>query len=136
MDDLVDAWNLRDFTATRGDHTTQPLGDKPSGMLLYTAHGWMSALLTASPDTATGTSSAEADDGGKPRKTVKTVAYAGRWERTADGLVLHHVRYSHYAPWTGTTLQRAVRQNADELELTATGAGGYRLGMLWQRARA
>ncbi|MEJ8654515.1 hypothetical protein WKI65_42400 [Streptomyces sp. MS1.AVA.3] len=51
------------------------------------------------------------------------MAYAGRWERTADGgrrmatadgSVRHHLGASHFTPWIGTTLERAVRFGPDE----------------------
>ncbi|MDW4907703.1 lipocalin-like domain-containing protein [Streptomyces sp. ADMS] len=47
MDDIVGAWELTGFLANRGDAVRRPLGEKPGGLLLYTADGWMSALLTA-----------------------------------------------------------------------------------------
>ncbi|GAQ62736.1 hypothetical protein SsS58_03106 [Streptomyces scabiei] len=52
-----------------------------------------------------------------------TTAYAGRWERSADGAVLHHVRSSHHTPWVGTILKRDVQRNGDDLDLTTSSQG-------------
>ncbi|MBT2445144.1 lipocalin-like domain-containing protein [Streptomyces sp. ISL-36] len=129
VDELIGAWALEDFSAARDGVTTHPLGDRPGGLLLYTADGWMSALLTPDPETRTDGTSAEGAPGG-------TVAYAGRWSRTAGGVVLHHVWSSHYAPWVGATLERGVhlRPGARELELTAVTTRGSRWLLRWRRA--
>ncbi|MDF3293073.1 lipocalin-like domain-containing protein [Streptomyces silvisoli] len=123
---MVGTWVLEDFTVERGGVTSHPFGERPGGMLSYTASGWMSALLTTDPTRNVSASEApEAADG--------TVAYAGRWERAADGAVLHHVMYSHYAPWLGTTLERRVRLLPEGLELTATSPGGSKSILRWRR---
>ncbi|MET9433062.1 lipocalin-like domain-containing protein [Streptomyces sp. NPDC006551] len=111
LDGLVGVWALEGFSATRAGLTTHPLGERPGGMLLYTADGWMSALLTPDPEGHAGVPDAHRAPGG-------TVAYAGRWESTEGGAVLHHVRFSHFGPWAGATLERAVRFRAGGLELT------------------
>ncbi|MEV3991067.1 lipocalin-like domain-containing protein [Streptomyces sp. NPDC049837] len=127
MDDLIGAWVLKEFSAGREGGITRPLGERPGGVLLYTAGGWMSALLTADPALPGGAAGVPGEPGG-------TVAYAGRWERTANGAVLHHVEASHHSPWAGVTLERAVRLRGDDLELSALTAKGSRLLMRWCRA--
>ncbi|MET9512505.1 lipocalin-like domain-containing protein [Streptomyces flavidovirens] len=127
MDDLVGAWALEDFSATRGGVTTHPLGNRPGGMLLYTADGWMSALLTPGPAGHAGVPDAHGAPGG-------TVAYAGRWERTAKGAVLHHVQFSHFGPWVGATLERGVHFRPGGLELTAVTTRGSHWLLRWRRA--
>ncbi|MET9827970.1 lipocalin-like domain-containing protein [Streptomyces sp. NPDC006385] len=127
MDELIGAWALENSTTTRGGITTHPLGEHPSGLLLYTADGWMSALLTPDPEVRSHVPPAPGAPGG-------TVAYAGRWSRSADRLVLHHVWSSHYAPWVGATLERGVRLRPGALELTAVTAGGSRWLLRWRRA--
>ncbi|MFF5479555.1 lipocalin-like domain-containing protein [Streptomyces sp. NPDC012935] len=129
MDSLVGAWELEDFTLTREGTVVHPLGERPSGMLFYTADGWMSALLTVHPDDAPLASPFEETAGG-------TVAYAGRWEREADGPVVHRLQASHYTPWTGTALVRDVRLNPSGLELTAAGPDESLLRLRWRRADA
>ncbi|WP_411142223.1 lipocalin-like domain-containing protein [Streptomyces sp. x-80] len=123
---MVGTWVLEDFTVERGGVTSHPLGERPRGMLLYTANGWMSALLTTDPArNVRASEEPEAPDG--------TVAYAGRWERAADGAVLHHVMISHYAPWVGTTLERRVRFLPETLELTAVSPGDSTSVLRWRR---
>ncbi|MFI2189114.1 lipocalin-like domain-containing protein [Streptomyces sioyaensis] len=130
VDDIVGGWRLVHCSVERAGRTTRPLGDRPGGMLLYTADGWMSALLTTDPALTAPAGGASPE----PGASAGTVAYAGRWERTADGSVRHHVRASHYTPWIGTTLERAVRFGPDELQLTAATAQGSRQRLLWRRA--
>ncbi|MFJ8670153.1 lipocalin-like domain-containing protein [Streptomyces sp. NPDC093600] len=126
VDELIGAWVLEDFSATREGVTTHPLGERPGGMLLYAADGWMSALLTSDPKGGTDlTDPPDAPDG--------TVAYAGRWERTAEGAVLHHVQYSHFGPWVGATLERGVRFRPGKLELTAVTTRGSHWLLRWRR---
>ncbi|MFI9612116.1 lipocalin-like domain-containing protein [Streptomyces sp. NPDC052023] len=129
MDSLVGAWVLEDFSLTREGTVVHPLGKRPSGMLLYTADGWMSALLTAHPDEAPVASLFEETASG-------TVAYAGRWKREADGPVMHLVQTSHYTPWAGTALVRDVRLSPGRLELTAAGADESLTRLCWRRADA
>ncbi|MFF6984465.1 lipocalin-like domain-containing protein [Streptomyces sp. NPDC008343] len=124
VDDLIGAWTLEEFSATRDGVTTLPLGNRPGGLLLYAADGWMSALLTPRTDSAPAQSG---PDG--------TVAYAGRWSRTADGTVLHHVWFSRYEPWIGATLERGVHLPPGALELTAVTAQGSRWLLRWRRAQ-
>ncbi|MFD5098251.1 lipocalin-like domain-containing protein [Streptomyces albidochromogenes] len=129
VDELIGAWVLEDFSATREGVTTHPLGEQPGGLLLYTADGWMSALLTSGPKGGTDfTDTRDAPEG--------TVAYAGRWERTAEGSVLHHVQSSHFGPWVGATLQRGVRFRPGSLELTAVTTRGSRWLLRWRRAES
>lgn len=86
----------------------------------------MSALLTTDPvRNVSASKEPEAPDG--------TVSYGGRWERAADGAVLHHVMFSHYTPWQGTTLERRVRFLPDGLELTAVSPGDSKAVLRWRR---
>lgn len=58
----------------------------------------MSALLTHRPEGRAVPPSDEDQGAGTPVATETgddTVAYCGRWERTADGNVMHHVAVSH-----------------------------------------
>ncbi|MEV6563506.1 lipocalin-like domain-containing protein [Streptomyces kronopolitis] len=127
-DEIVGGWSLVQCSVERAGRETRPLGDRPGGMLLYTPDGWMSALLTTDPASAVVVAEVGASGG--------TVAYAGRWERTPDGSVRHRVAASHYGPWVGTTLERAVHHGTDELVLTATTDEGARQCLRWRRARA
>jgi hypothetical protein len=129
MEDIVGAWVLEDFTVERGGATSRPLGERPGGMILYTANGWMSALLTADPGRGVSAS-------GLPEIAGGTVAYAGPWERTPDGAVRHHVQVSHYGEWVGTVLERRVRFTREGLELTAVATDDARAVLRWRRPAA
>ncbi|MFF8512848.1 lipocalin-like domain-containing protein [Streptomyces sp. NPDC015492] len=125
MDDLIGVWTLDGFSAEREGEVTHPLGEHPGGMLVYTADGWVSALLV--PE----------GHGDRPvQEPATTAAYAGRWERSGD-TVLHHVGLSLHAPWVGTILRRDVRLASEtELELTTTSTSGAHWSLRWRRATA
>ena len=126
MEDITGAWVLEDFTVEQSGVTSHPLGERPGGTLLYTANGWMSALLTTDPGQTVSAS-------GVPEIVGGTMAYAGPWERTPDGAVRHHVQVSHYREWVGTVLERSVRFVGEDLELTAVASGDTRAVLLWRR---
>ncbi|MGW7024102.1 lipocalin-like domain-containing protein [Streptomyces decoyicus] len=133
-DEIVGGWSLVHCSAEWAGKTSRPLGDRPGGMLLYTPDGWMSALLTSDPAVA-GRATAQAESVTEAGMSGGTVAYAGRWERTPDGAVRHHVTASHYGPWVGVTLERAVDRGPDQLVLTATTDEGACQRLRWRRAR-
>ncbi len=128
-DEIVGGWNLVHCSVERAGKETRPLGDRPGGMLLYTPDGWTSALLTTDPAIT------EADVAAEAGVSGGIVAYAGRRERTPDGAVRRHIAASHYGPWAGATLERAVHSGPDELVLTATTDEGVRQRLRWRRAR-
>lgn len=134
VDEIIGGWSLVRCSAERAGKEARPLGDRPGGMLLYTRDGWMSALLTSDPAIAGG-ATARTEATGEAGVSGGTVAYAGRWEQMPDGSVRHHVIASHYGPWVGATLERAVHSEPDELLLTATTDEGARQHLRWRRMR-
>lgn len=97
MDSLIGAWALEDFSETCQGTVVRPFGERPSGVLLYAAEGWMSALLTADPDVAPVASHVQETVG-------RTVAYAaaGSARRTGRSCILFRRVTTHRGwgrPW-------------------------------------
>lgn len=134
VDEIIGGWSLVDCSVERAGKESRPLGDRPGGMLLYSRDGWMSALLTSDP-ALVGRAVAQPEATAEAGVSGGTVAYAGRWEPMPDGSVRHHVVASHYRPWVGTTLERSVHSEPDELVLTAATDDGARQRLRWRRVR-
>lgn len=118
---LVGVWTLescigRDASGAQA----YPLGERPDGLLIYTASGQMSATLgrTArppfqSPDRLTATDA-------ELRAAFESFdAYAGTYEvDTAVSDVIHHVCVSTWPNATGIKLRRHYEIEGDRLALT------------------
>ena len=102
---LVGVWSLERFVLTlQNGARIEPLGGAPTGRLVYTAGGFMSAHIApeGSPDAA-------------------TLGYCGRW-RVRGSQVFHDVEISSRAGMAGRTQVRDMRFDGDRLVLTAEGA--------------
>ena len=74
--DLLGGWTLLSFKASDDSGALrQPLGSHPSGLILYTADGWMSAQLAASDQTA---------------EIPDYIAYGGRFHVDEDTATVRH----------------------------------------------
>jgi len=116
-DSVVGTWKLVSVTSTadRGEVNKAVLGQKPSGLLTYTADGRMMAIIS--------------DDGRKPLSIADRVAappeeraqaystfmaYAGRYTFTCDKVV-HHVEIASLQNWVNTDQTRFVSLRGDRL---------------------
>lgn len=139
-DDLVGAWRLSGWEIESADGTHLPFGDHPSGVLTYTADGWMQAAISA-PDRA----SLSVDN---PRQAAADelaatflgyFSYAGTYD-VGDGAVVHHVLVSLNPAMVGTDQTRMIDLVGDRLVLSAgetTPSGTRREHRLtWRRADA
>jgi len=118
-----------------------PMGSTATGYLAYTADGTMVAMMGAgdrplfSSDDLTG-----GTEGEQARAFASFIAYAGRYEVTAD-TVIHLVEASLFPNWIGTRQQRGWQLDPDGNELTLT-ARAIRQGgetrthhLTWERVR-
>jgi hypothetical protein len=117
---------------------SHPFGRDPQGYLIYTADGYMSAVLTpvarlpfAAGDILRGTGAEQA------RAAATCIAYAGRY-MVQEGRVLHHVETSLFPNWVGGAQERRYELNGDRLPLSTAPLlqdGQERCALLvWERA--
>lgn len=135
---FVGTWRLR--SARRkilATGETAPLwGERPSGTLIYTAEGRMTALvLDQNRKAPGGAAPTEAEAVSLFRSMV---AYAGRYTVEPDR-VIHHVEQSWNQAWTGTDVVRFYELEGNRLTLTTAPAPNPRDGemsvstMVWER---
>lgn len=137
-DALVGTWRLIAFRAFAGDtQVSSPLGQSPSGLLIYTRDGTMAALISyderkplSAADWLAAPSHEQAD------AFTTFVAYGGRYA-LADGRVTHRVEVASVENWVNTDLVRAVKFDGDRLILRTppilVGGGEHVMELVWER---
>lgn len=141
---LVGAWQLVEYsmTASTGE-VHYPLGPDATGLIMYTADGYMSAQLMA-PDrqrfAAPGVHSGTEDELSSAASGY--LAYSGRYQIEDDCRTVHHVVSASLFPnWIGTDRIRYI-DVLDNENLTLTSVSQQMRGMswdpavVWRRARA
>ena len=120
--DIVGAWTLQAAVSVGDDGaTTHPYGTQPTGMLLYTPDGWMSASISTVGDPPS------------PGPTY----YAGLVD-VAGTVVTHTVVVGAEPFGRGTVQPRQAELSADGSRLTLTTPAGQvvrtSIRLTWQRA--
>ncbi len=111
-------------------------GAHPTGTLIYTADGRMSALVLAENRKAPAAAMPTEAEALSLFKSM--VAYAGRYTVQSDRVV-HHVEQSWNQAWTDTDVVRFYRFDGNKLTLTTAPAPNPRDGKLsvstlvWER---
>lgn len=112
-----------------------PLGNDAEGTLLYTADGYMSAMMTAAgrPDIEGG-DPLGGDEEARAAAYSTCLAYSGTWEQDGDEVV-HHVTQCLYPNWAGTVQPRPITDRGGELVLRTPQAkpGDVINEMAWRR---
>jgi hypothetical protein len=116
---LVGTWRLISWESRdAGGQVSYPFGRGPTGCLIYTADGYMSAILTradrvhfAAGDLLRGTEAEQA------RAAATCIAYAGPYE-LHEGRVVHHVEVSLFPNWVGSAQERRYELAGDRLSLS------------------
>jgi hypothetical protein len=118
---IIGAWTLRHYVdIAAGVPVFQPFGLQPEGLLIYTADGYMSALLMASGrQRFSGNGLRE----GSPYEYVEAgktfIGYSGTYEVDEARSVVTHTPHVAFAPnMVGNAQERAVKIDDDFLILT------------------
>ena len=104
---LVGTYRLLSFENFADDGEVQtPFGPNPRGFAMYTAEGYMSAILMVRdrPNFPEGDILA-ATDADRVAAFATSSAYAGRWEIVGDQII-HHLEATTYPNWTDTDQHR------------------------------
>jgi hypothetical protein len=114
---LIGAWELQGMVSVGSDGGVgHPLGEHPSGVILYTPDGGVSATISAEP------SSGAVD-----------VSYAG-WVSIDGNAITHHVLVGADPYRAGELLVRDAELTTDGM-LQLTARGPELLQMTWKRLR-
>lgn len=130
--DIIGAWHLVDTYILNPDGThTLTQGPEPTGIVLYTADGYMNAI------TRWGTREFPASKANedKARMFDTYLSYAGRW--TLDGnTVTHHIEHALDPNTHGLERKRDIEYQGDRMVYSGLAASdGISKGIVvWQRA--
>lgn len=137
--DIEGSWRLRSWRISYDDGrpATEPFGNAPEGLLIYSTDGWMSATVSRAgrPLFPAGGSPRAADEGRVADAYRSYFHYAGPW-RIEDDCVIHSVRHSLNPNFVGTEQVRRMRLEGSELILEGVdtaGDTGRRHVLVWQR---
>ncbi len=104
---LIGTYRLVSFENIADDgEVMQPFGENPAGFAMYTAEGYMSAILMMRERQAFPEGDIlAAGDRERAGAFASSSAYAGRWE-IIDNRIVHHLEATTYPNWTDTTQVR------------------------------
>lgn len=138
---FIGTWHLIAYHAEEGGVISHPFGPDASGLLVYTADGYMTGQVMRSGRLLLPSGYRK---GGAPDIVLAAfdgyIAYWGRWQVDPDaGEIIHHVEGSLYPNWAGTEQRRKYYFEGDQLSLTAEmrrPGGSVSLHLIWARERA
>jgi hypothetical protein len=140
---LIGAWTLESYVETDLETGADdyPFGVSPSGIIMYTPDGYMSAQLQKSARSAFVGGDMYL---GEPAEYVEAgrtyIAYSGRFfVDEKSGTISHEMAVSFFPNWTGQTQTRLIGLKTDRLHLATDGSqlfnGKLRTAkLIWQRA--
>ncbi|WP_431825535.1 lipocalin-like domain-containing protein [Burkholderia sp. F1] len=121
---LVGAWRLEAFVTVEADGVGPgPLGDAPTGLLVYDGNGYMSVTMMGDADGVPADAAAR-----------RYMSYAGTWRCDGDSVV-HRITVAPDAAWIGTEQVRRIELSGTTLRLYGRSlTGDRRLRLLeWTR---
>lgn len=118
MSELVGRWKLVAWRNLMDDGTIiEPLGEQPSGILIYIADGSMAVQITAadrpSLETADPVGGSDEERAGA---YATCLAYCGRYE-VRDDTIVHTIEISLFPNWVGAEQVRYFELSPGELVL-------------------
>jgi len=120
-DDIEGSWQLESWTIGYSDRDefSNPFGEEPSGLLMYTGDGWMSAAICASdrPLLPEDIPYMKLPDAVKATAFSSYFHYAGRF-RIVDGDLVHYVTHSLNPNMIGTEQLRHAELDGHTLVLS------------------
>ncbi|MDE0779804.1 MAG: lipocalin-like domain-containing protein [Alphaproteobacteria bacterium] len=120
-EDIIGAWQLVDTYIENPDGTrTQTQGDNPSGIIMYTADGHMSAITRRS-DRELPADGGSAEE--KERMFNSYLNYAGRWSLEGN-TVTHHIEHALDPNWIGSSRARNIDFQGDRMVYSGHAADG------------
>lgn len=135
-EDLFGCWALREFVVERpSGRRIHPFGEDAQGTLLYSADGWVSAVLSrrerSLPSNATLENAPKLRDEDKVSAFDSYMSYTGRYEISGT-TVIHEIVQSLTPGLKGTRLEREAALSDSELTLSydvsgKSGISTYRL---------
>lgn len=137
--DLLGAWHLQSWTISYSDRdeVTLPFGDDPTGMIVYTDDGWMTAAINRCERALlpTGVAFRKVDRSLLAEAYLSYFQYSARYH-IDEGVVTHSVTQSLNPNFVGTEQRRTATLDAGRLTLAGEEQAGavvrtHRL--LWQR---
>jgi hypothetical protein len=116
---LVGVWRPVTMTSEAGSGAiSHPLGASPTGRLIYTASGHMSAVLAAGGRAPMASADVRAGSASEKAAAMDSfLSYAGTYEYS-DGSVRHYVAMCSFQNWVGTTQERLVKLDGHRLDLS------------------
>ncbi|MCV7174208.1 lipocalin-like domain-containing protein [Mycolicibacterium sphagni] len=126
MIELTGAWQLVSVTHTigNGKRVDHPFGQRPAGVLIYTADGQMSVHLSASDrQPLSSTDLRQVGDAELRRAFGTYLAYSGRYKTTED-TVIHEIETCSVPNMVGVDQVRQVSMVGDALVLRAPAIDG------------
>jgi hypothetical protein len=139
--DLVGTWQLVSIARQGRDGKSDdaPFGKRPTGMLIYTADGHTSVIISydnrkrLSSDDRLAASVQE-----KATAFDTSFGYAGRYTCSSNR-VIHHATMASVPNWVGTDMVRLIRLSDGKLTLSTppllVGGAASTWELIWERAK-
>ncbi len=135
-DKLVGTWKLMSASSSTatGERSQTPYGPNPTGFLIYTGDGRVTAMISYDGRKALSFGGGTQEEQAEAFQTF--LAYAGRYSFKGDR-VTHHIEISSIQNYVGKDLVRTVKFQGDQIILvtprTPVNGKVQTVELVWQR---